>query len=137
ENYSRRWRIRFPNEELPAARPLRTTPLYDRLQAEGAVFGASFGLENALWFAPKGKEAVETITFGRSNAHGPVGEECRAVRNGVGITETATFARYEETGPAAETWLSRIMAGPVTSKRAKVAVSVMPTPLRTARHSSP
>jgi dimethylglycine dehydrogenase len=113
ENYSRRWRIRFPNEELPAARPLRTTPLYDRLKAENAVFGASFGLENALWFAPKGKEAVETITFGRSNAHGPVGEECRAVRSDVGITETATFARYQVTGPGAEAWLNRIMAGKV------------------------
>ena len=40
ENYSRRFRIRFPNEELPAARPLRMTPVYDRLAAKGAVFGA-------------------------------------------------------------------------------------------------
>jgi dimethylglycine dehydrogenase len=29
ENYSRRFSIRFPNEELPAARPQQTTPLYD------------------------------------------------------------------------------------------------------------
>ena len=54
ENYSRRFRIRFPNEELPAARPLRTTPVYDRLKAKGAVFGVAFGLEHALWFAPDG-----------------------------------------------------------------------------------
>ena len=39
ENYSRRFSIRFPNEELTAARPLRTTPIYDRLLAEHAVFG--------------------------------------------------------------------------------------------------
>jgi dimethylglycine dehydrogenase len=39
ENYSRRFQIRFPNEELPAARPLRTTPIYERLQAENCVFG--------------------------------------------------------------------------------------------------
>ena len=31
ENYSRRFSIRFPNEELPAARPLRTTPIYEQL----------------------------------------------------------------------------------------------------------
>ncbi|MBI1773852.1 MAG: GcvT family protein [Proteobacteria bacterium] len=111
ENYSRRWRIRFPNEELPAARPLRMTPLYDRLQAERAVFGVSFGLENALWFAPKDMEPVETITFGRSNAHAAVGAECQAVRNAVGVIETATFARYEVTGSGAEAWLSRVMAG--------------------------
>src|SRR5947207_110728 len=50
ENYSRRFSIRFPNEELPAARPLRMTPVYDRLKARGAVFGAAFGLEHPLWF---------------------------------------------------------------------------------------
>ncbi len=32
ENYSRRFSIRFPNEELPAARPLRTTPIYEKLE---------------------------------------------------------------------------------------------------------
>ena len=42
ENYRRRFSIRFPNEELPAARPLRRTPVYDRLQAQGAVFGVNF-----------------------------------------------------------------------------------------------
>src|SRR5471032_816710 len=48
ENYSRRFRIRFPNEELPAARPLRMTPVYDRLVAENAVFGEYCSLENPL-----------------------------------------------------------------------------------------
>ena len=54
ENYSRRFRIRFPNEELLAARPLRTTPIYDRLAGANAVFGDYCGLEHALWFAPSG-----------------------------------------------------------------------------------
>jgi dimethylglycine dehydrogenase len=40
ENYSRRFRIRFPNEELPAGRPLAQSPLHDDLAARGAVFGA-------------------------------------------------------------------------------------------------
>jgi dimethylglycine dehydrogenase len=52
ENYSRRFRITFPNEELPAARPLKTTPIYDLLVAENAVMGVSYGQEHALWFAP-------------------------------------------------------------------------------------
>jgi dimethylglycine dehydrogenase len=110
ENYSRRFRIRFPNEELPAARLLRTTPVYDRLKAQGAVFGESFGLEHALWFAPEGIEPVEEVTFARSNAHGPVGEECRAVRTGVGLLEISNFAKYEVTGPDAEPWLNRVLA---------------------------
>ncbi|HET8728936.1 MAG TPA: FAD-dependent oxidoreductase, partial [Alphaproteobacteria bacterium] len=88
ENYSRRFRIRFPNEELPAGRPLMTTPIHDRLKDRGAVFGEAFGLEHALWFAAPGAEPVEHATFRRSNAFGPVAEECRAVRQAVGVIET-------------------------------------------------
>ncbi len=113
ENYSRRFQIRFPNEELPAARPLRTTPLYDRLKARGAVFGVSFGLEYPLWFAPAGTKAEEEVTFARSNAHGPTAAECRAVRTAVGVIETASYAKYEVTGAGAEAWLSRLLVNRV------------------------
>jgi len=109
ENYSRRFSIRFPNEELPAARPLRTTPVYDRLKAKGAVFGVSYGLEHALWFAPEGMEPVEQVTFRRSNAHDAVAAECHAVRTGVGLMEISTYAKYEVTGAGAEAWLSRLL----------------------------
>jgi dimethylglycine dehydrogenase len=111
ENYSRRFRIRFPNEELPAARPLRTTPVYDRLKAQGAVFGAAYGLEHALWFAPADMPPVEDVTYRRSNAHAVVGDECRAVRNAVGLLEIATFSRYEVTGAGTRAWLERVLAG--------------------------
>ena len=110
ENYSRRFRIRFPNEELPAARPLRTTPVYDRLKANGAVFGVAYGLEHALWFAPPPTDPSEEVTYRRSNAHGPVGNECRAVRNAVGLLEISTFGRYEVTGPGAAEWLDGLLA---------------------------
>jgi dimethylglycine dehydrogenase len=113
ENYSRRFRIRFPNEELTAARPLRTTPIYDRLQAENAVFGDYCGLEHPLWFAPSAKEAREDVTFERSNAHEHVAAECQAVRNGVGLLEISNYGKFEVTGPGAVEWLSRIMANRV------------------------
>ena len=109
ENYSRRFQIAFPNEELPAARPLRTTPIYGRLKAEGAVFGAGYGLEQALWFAVPGSEPVEEVTFKRSNAFGPVAEECHAVRTAVGMIETSSFAKYEVTGADAEGWLGHLI----------------------------
>jgi dimethylglycine dehydrogenase len=110
ENYSRRFRIRFPNEELPAARPLRTTPIYDRLAAANAVFGDYCGLEHALWFAPQGAEPREVVTWHRSNAHPSVAEECRAVREGVGLLEISNYGKFEVTGPGAEEWLARVMA---------------------------
>ena len=110
ENYSRRFRIRFPNEELEAARPLRTTPIYGQLEAENAVFGDYCGLEHALWFAPKGTAPREDVTFRRSNAHATVGEECRAVREAAGLLEISNYGKFEVTGPGAAEWLGRIMA---------------------------
>ena len=113
ENYSRRFRIRFPNEELTAARPLRTTPIYERLQAENAVFGDYCGLEHPLWFAPTAAEATEEVTFKRSNAHQHVAAECSAVRNAVGLLEISNYGKFEVTGPGTVEWLSGVMANKV------------------------
>ena len=113
ENYSRRFRIRFPNEELEAARPLRTTPIYEQLKAENAVFGDYCGLEHALWFAPKGQEPREDVTFRRSNAHAIVGEECHAVRESAGLLEISNYGKFEVTGPGAGAWLGKVMANKV------------------------
>ncbi|PAQ07131.1 GcvT family protein [Mesorhizobium temperatum] len=109
ENYSRRFSIRFPNEELPAARPAQTTPLYDTMLANNAVMGDSWGLETPLWFAPKGAEPKDIVSFHRSNDFGPIGEEVRATREKVGVTEIANFAKYEVSGPATEDFLNRLM----------------------------
>ena len=113
ENYGRRFSIQFPNEFLPAARPLQTTPIYDRLKAENAVFGASFGLESALWFQKPGLEAVEDVTFGRSNAWDQVRAETKAVRAGVGLMETTGFSKFFFEGPQARQFLDRILANKV------------------------
>jgi dimethylglycine dehydrogenase len=109
ENYSRRFSIRFPNEELPAARPAQTTPLYDTLLANNAVMGDSWGLETPLWFAPKGTEPKDIVSFHRSNDFGPVGEEVRTTREKVGVTEIANFAKYEVSGLGSEDFLNRLM----------------------------
>jgi dimethylglycine dehydrogenase len=109
ENYSRRFSIRFPNEELPAARPQQTTALYDTMIAQGAVMGDSWGLETPLWFAPKGVEPRDIVSFHRSNDFPHVKAEVLGTRNGVGVTEIANFAKYRFSGPGAEAFLSRLM----------------------------
>ncbi|MCP5120020.1 MAG: glycine cleavage system protein T, partial [bacterium] len=113
ENYSRRFRITFPNEELPAGRPLNTTALYDRLSEHNAVWGASYGLEHPLWFQDHGKEPIEDVTFRRSNRFNPVAAEVRAVRESVGLSEISAFAKYDVTGPGAADWLGRVLANRV------------------------
>jgi len=113
ENYSRRFSIRFPNEELPAARPLRTTPIYEKLEAAHAVFGDYCGLEHPLWFAPTAAEAHDQVSFRRSNSHPHVAAECKAVQNSVGLLEISNYGKFEIRGPGAAGWLSRVMANRV------------------------
>ena len=108
ENYSRRFRITFPNEELAAARPLHTTPIYDRLTDHNAVWGAGFGLEHPLWFQTPGMEPKEDVTFYRSNAFTNVGEESRAVRERVGFSEASNFAKYKVSGQGSAAWLQSL-----------------------------
>ena len=110
ENYSRRFSIRYPNEDLPAARPLRTSPVYDLLKQENAVFGEYCGLEHALWFAPQGAAPVEDVTYLRSNAHPHVGAEVAAVRNGVGLLEITNYGKFDVSGPKAAEFLDHVMA---------------------------
>lgn len=127
ENYQRRFAISYPNEELPAGRPLHTTPTYGVWKARRAVFGSAYGLEHVNYFAPEGEALYETPSFRRSNAFGPVGEECRAVRTAVGINEIHNFGKYEITGPAAETWLNRVMANRMP-REGRIALTPMLSP---------
>ena len=111
ENYQKRFSVSYPNEELPAARPNRTTPMYDIFTSMGAVWGQQFGLEVANYFAQGDEPTYETPSFRRSDAFGATGREVKAVREAVGINETHNFGKYRVTGAGARAWLDRIMAG--------------------------
>ena len=124
ENYERRFILTFPNETLPKGRRQRTTALYDRLTAAGAVWGDAFGLEHALWFADGPADAHEEPTFRRSRAHPYVAREVKAVREAVGMIEIANFAKHRFTGPDARRYLNRLMAGRVP-KPGRIALSPM------------
>jgi dimethylglycine dehydrogenase len=113
ENYSRRFSIRFPNEELNAGRPLRSTPIYEKLKVSHAVFGDYCGLEHPLWFAPSAADAKDEISFRRSNDFPQVAGECNAVKDSVGLLEISNYGKFEVKGPEAENWLSATMANRV------------------------
>ena len=111
ENYQKRFSVAYPNEELPAARPHRTTPMYDIFSNMGAVWGHQYGLEVVNYFAQGDEPDFETPSFRRSDAFAATGREVRGVRGGVGINEVHNFGKYVVTGPNARAWLDRIMAG--------------------------
>ena len=106
--YSRRFVMTYPNEQLPAGRPLKMAPAHDAMTEAGCQWGNSWDLEVPLYFADKG--FAETPSLKRSNAFEIVGRECRAVRGGVGLLDITGFSRFEVSGPNAEAWLDRIMA---------------------------
>ena len=111
ENYQRRFSVGYPNEELPVMRPFQTTPAYPIWDAQGAVFGAHYGMEAVNYFALPGEPRWETPSFRRSNAFEATAQECRAVREAVGINEIHNFGKYLVEGPDARAWLDWIMAG--------------------------
>ncbi len=118
--YTRRFVMTYPNEQLPAGRPLKMAPAHDAMTAAGAHWGVSWGLEVPLYFAPQG--FVETPSLHRSNAHDIVGDECRATREKAGLIDISGFSRFEVSGPNARAWLDRMMASKLPARgRARLA----------------
>lgn len=111
ETYQMRFSVSYPNEERPAARPFRTTPMYEVFDGMNAVWGQQYGLEVVNYHALPGEPRYEEPSFKRSNAWEATRQEVMAVREGVGINEVQNFGKYRITGPNARAWLDRIMAG--------------------------
>ncbi|MFP8878953.1 MAG: FAD-dependent oxidoreductase, partial [Myxococcota bacterium] len=126
EIYEREYAIHFPEEELPAGRPLKTGPLYDRLLAKGAVYGARFAWERPLWFA-RGGSPHDEYTFRRGNWHTTVSEECMDVRSSVGVLDQTSFAKYEVSGAGAEEFLDRLCANRLPKAVGRMALTQMCT----------
>ena len=123
--YSRRFVMTYPNEQLPAGRPLRRAPAHDAMNAAGAMWGCSWGLEVPLLFPPPG--FAEMPSLKRSNAFPIVAEECRAVREQVGLLDISGFSRYRISGANADAWLDRLLAGRLPKPgRARLAPMLAP-----------
>jgi dimethylglycine dehydrogenase len=128
ENYRRRFTITCPNEELPAARPLKTTPAYGAFAGAGAAFGALYGWEYPLWFAGEGRQAQEVPTFRRSEAFARVSEEAKAVREAVGLFESSCYAKFDVSGPGARVFLDRLTCNTLPKADGKTALAPLLTP---------
>ena len=109
-----------PGHEFHAGRPLRMSPIHERLSAKGAVFGESMGWERPKWFAPIGVE--ETHSFSRSNAFETIAQECPAVREHVGVLDLTSFTKLEVSGPDAGAFLNRILANRVPRRDGGIAL---------------
>ncbi|MBV9695515.1 MAG: FAD-dependent oxidoreductase [Gammaproteobacteria bacterium] len=122
ETYRNVFTIHFPDEERPEGRPAKTSPVYDKLNARGAVWGQRYGWERANWFAPPGVERRDAWSFRRSNYFAHVGNEVRLMRTGVGVIDLTPFTKHEVCGPGAEAWLDSLVANKVPSKVGRMAL---------------
>lgn len=112
--YSRRFVIDYPNEQLPAGRPHRTSGSYSDMTESGARWGNNWGMEVPLYFAPS-KGFVETGTFHRSEAFDIVAKECEAVARSAGLMDISGYSRYEVSGEAANVCLDNLLACEIPS----------------------
>ncbi len=145
EAYSMVFTVHYPDEERPAARPLKKSPCYDKMAELGAVFGSIYGWERPNWFAPKDYQVPfeelhkgDTVTgtnhppetesdtirerwsFRRSNYFPFVGEECLHVHKKVGLLDMSAFSKTIVSGSDAEKWLGSLFANTVPTKRGKI-----------------
>lgn len=108
--------MRWPRHELESGRPLRRSPLYDRLKAKGACFGSKLGWERVSWFALPGQPAETQYGFGRPNWLDACIEEQLAVRQGVVVFDQTSFGKLMVQGRDAEQLLQRICANDIAVK---------------------
>jgi dimethylglycine dehydrogenase len=150
EAYASVFTVHYPDEERVAARPLKRSPCYERMQALGAVFGSIYGWERPNWFAPEGygvpidqivkpdvllnhnhappnaAGAVREIwSFRRSNYFDFVGAECRHVHEKVGLQDMTPFGKYLVRGAGAEAWLDQILANRIPKRAGRLALCHM------------
>ncbi|NUJ80646.1 GcvT family protein [Methylocystis sp. FS] len=115
EAYARHYSIAWPFEEFTSGRPLRRSPLYDRLKAKGACFGEKMGFERPNWFADVsvGEAPRDRYSFGRPGWFDAVGREHRACREAAALFDQTSFAKALIVGKDAEAALSWIAANTV------------------------
>jgi 4-methylaminobutanoate oxidase (formaldehyde-forming) len=104
------YQMHWPHKQREASRPVRTSPMHDRLAAMNACFGETLGWERALWFAPHGMEARNEYAWRRPNWFEHVGEEHEAVRENVGIFDVSSFGKHLLQGRDACKALQRLCA---------------------------
>jgi sarcosine dehydrogenase len=127
EAYAKHYTMAWPHEEHHSGRPLRRSPLYDRLVAQGAVFGEKTGWERPNWFADtaSGEAARDVYSYGRQNWFEAVGREHRAARERVAVFDQTSFAKFMMVGEDAEQALSWIASNDVSKAPGRLVYTQM------------
>ncbi len=124
ESLGLHYAMRWPREELASVRPLRRSPLYDRLHAKGAVFGSKLNWERANYFLPGGSPEPKP-TFGRPGWLAYVLDEQRACRERVVVFDQTSFGKFVLKGRDAVAVLSRLCANEIDVAAGRIVYTAM------------
>jgi len=127
EHYDLQYAIPYPHRIMQSGRPVQQTPLYDQLQAQGAVMGQIGGWERAFWFKRDADADAEALGFGHEPWQDAVRMECETVRDAVGVMDHGGFTKYLLQGPEAAAALARVICGSLPAV-GRVRLSYMLTP---------
>jgi len=114
ECYRYYYYTRYPQDEDTEMRPRRITSFNYRLQDMGAVFGKKNGWERVNYFNPgepwrrAGEDQRAAGGWVKPPHFNLVAEECKAIRERVGIVDMTTFGKIDIKGPGAVTLLNRL-----------------------------
>lgn len=104
----------YPWDEDTEMRPRRITPFNHRLQDLGAVFGKKNGWERVNFVDPgqpfrrAGEDQRAAGGWVKPPHFDLVGEECKALRERVGMVDMTAFGKIEIKGPGALTLMNRL-----------------------------
>ncbi|MDW3219144.1 MAG: FAD-dependent oxidoreductase [Acidimicrobiales bacterium] len=100
--------MHWPFRQYESARGIRLSPLHERIEGAGAVFGELAGWERPNWYANPGQTREYTYSYGKQNWHDNMVRECLGVRETVGLFDQTSFAKFTVEGPDALEVLNRI-----------------------------
>jgi dimethylglycine dehydrogenase len=123
EDYCLRHEIPFSHFNRLAGRPIKPSPMYERLKEKGAVYEEVYGHERPRWFARGSVEQRDYYSFRRNEVHDMVGIECKAVRETCGIMDISAFTKVKISGPDAERYLDRLVANKLPKKVGGIALT--------------
>lgn len=125
EDYCLRHEIPFPHFNRLAGRPIKPSPLYELLNAKGAVHEEVYGFERPRWFARDGVAQEDHYSFRRNAVHDMVGAEVKAVREAVGIMDVTAFTKVLVSGVGAHDLLDRLTANKMPQKVGSITLTHM------------
>ena len=114
ECYKYYYRTSYPSDEDTCMRPRRISPFHHRLQDLQAVFGKKNGWERVNYidtghsWRRAGEDQREWGGWKKAPYFDTIAEECKALRERVGMIDMTSFGKIEFKGPGAMQLLQRL-----------------------------